>query len=148
MQPLKITIQPFTSDCTNEIIELLEDNDLPFEDIDFSKTLFFVAEYNSSFAGVIGLEVYGGHALLRSLAVNRKLRGKTIGHELVNYLLLFCKKEWIDEVFLLTTSAEGFFESLGFNVIDRDSVPEAIKQASEFRYICPTTSTVMHKYVT
>jgi N-acetylglutamate synthase-like GNAT family acetyltransferase len=41
-------------------------------------------------------------------------------------------------VFLLTETAEGFFEGLGFSVIERDTLPETIRTNARTVEECPS----------
>lgn len=147
MQSLNINIQPCEDEYVEDIIDLLEKSDLPVEDIDTSCIKFFTAETSSKLIGAIGLEFHGGYALLRSLAVAPKYRGNAVGQRLVSHLLTYCEEEWIDDVYLLTTTAASFFTALGFSEVDRKELPDSIKQTSEYQYACPSTSTVMHKHL-
>jgi amino-acid N-acetyltransferase len=46
-------------------------------------------------------------------------------------------------VFLLTTTAENFFPSFGFQRIERADVPTELEQSPELRGACPASATVM-----
>jgi len=43
------------------------------------------------------------------------------------------------------TDAQRFFEHQGYGAIERQSVPQAVQQAEEFRSLCPTSATCMSK---
>jgi quercetin dioxygenase-like cupin family protein len=49
----------------------------------------------------------------------------------------------INNLHLLTTTAEKFFASPGFSVVPRDEAPASMKATSEFSSICPSSSTYM-----
>jgi amino-acid N-acetyltransferase len=49
----------------------------------------------------------------------------------------------IDEVFLLTTTAENFFPSFGFQRIERADLPPELEQSAELTGACPASATVM-----
>lgn len=46
-------------------------------------------------------------------------------------------------MYLLTTTAERYFPSLGFRVTPRDAVPDEIRATGEFKGACPASATVM-----
>jgi amino-acid N-acetyltransferase len=48
-------------------------------------------------------------------------------------------------LFLLTTTAEGFFARLGYLHATRDVAPPAIRSTKEFAGICPASSAFMSK---
>jgi amino-acid N-acetyltransferase len=48
-------------------------------------------------------------------------------------------------VFLLTTTAEGFFPRFGFEQITRDEVPPSVRGSGEFQSACPASAIVMRR---
>lgn len=106
---------------------------------------FFVARSGERVAGVVGLEYYGAYALLRSLAVAPAHRGKGLGRRLVARALEEAARQGAREVYLLTVTAQGFFERLGFVPLGREEVPAPVRQSLEFREICPAAAVVMRK---
>jgi amino-acid N-acetyltransferase len=69
-----------------EIKQLLSACELPTADFSPSNSLLlFGCRSDANLAGVIGLEVYGPIALLRSLAVAPKLRNHGLGKSLVRF---------------------------------------------------------------
>jgi amino-acid N-acetyltransferase len=50
-------------------------------------------------------------------------------------------------LYLLTTSAESFFESLGFAPANRIETPFAIRGTKKFAGLCPSTARLMVKRV-
>jgi amino-acid N-acetyltransferase len=126
-----------------KISELLSANSLPFGDIDNHITNFLVVEEQDQLIGVVGLETIGNTALLRSLAVVRAERSKGIGLALIDRIKSYSLLNKIGELYLLTTTAEEYFEKRGFKKIDRDAIPEGIRNTKEFRSICPSTAVCM-----
>ena len=94
--------------------------------------------------GVAGLETYGGQGLLRSVAVAEGMQGKGYGVLLVKNVVDQAKKLRVEELFLLTTTASGFFEKLGFQAISREEAVGGITGSVEFRSACPKTAVLMH----
>ncbi|WP_165614466.1 GNAT family N-acetyltransferase [Paraburkholderia ginsengiterrae] len=75
---------------------------------------FLVAEdARGSLVASAGLELLGSSVLLRSLAVSSKWRGKGIARELVTRLEDIARARGQHEVWLLTTTAQRFFERSG-----------------------------------
>ena len=54
--------------------------------------------------------------------------------------LLGCRAFW-----LLTTSAAGFFDRLGYAKCDRAVVPDAIRSSEQFAALCPASADVLVK---
>ena len=94
---------------------------------------------------VVGLELFGEVALLRSLAVASSRRGTGVGSGLVAHAERHARDQGVQSLFLLTTTAEKFFLRRGYTRIPRDEAPAAIKGTKEFSGICPSSSAFMVK---
>jgi amino-acid N-acetyltransferase len=92
-----------------------------------------------------GLEVCGRHALLRSLAVHPSWQGHGLGASIVTRLMAQAESRGLDALYLLTTTAEGYFPRFGFSHVPRVEVPIAIAQTPEFAGVCPSSATAMTK---
>jgi amino-acid N-acetyltransferase len=95
--------------------------------------------------GVIGLELFGSVALLRSLAVVAEARGTGIGKALVAAAEEYGQGKNVQDLYLLTTTAAEFFDRLGYVLADRDTAPESIRATREFSGLCPSSATFMVK---
>lgn len=51
----------------------------------------------------------------------------------------------IKSVYLLTTTAADYFPRMGFARIERDEVPVAVQQSTEFRTLCPASAVAMRR---
>jgi len=125
--------------------QLLLSSRLPTEGVRENFSGFIVAEEAGTIAGAIGLERYGSAALLRSAVVSPANRGAGVGRQLVESLLQRAREDGIDEVYLLTTTAEKYFPRFGFARTTRTAVPETVKESAEFRGACPDTAVVMRR---
>jgi len=130
-----------------EIKELLLSYHLPVEDLEEAGVKIFKWREKDRLVGCIGLEKYSKHALLRSLAVHPDFTGKGIGKEITGWLLQESKNRGVKEMYLLTETAEAFFESLSFEVVKREDIPEPVKQSREFSELCPTSAIAMMKKI-
>ena len=106
---------------------------------------YAVAVAGEGLVAVAGVEVHGGHGLLRSVAVLPAWRGRSVGRGLVRDRLAWAETAGLPDVYLLTTDAEGYFERLGFTRVDRATVPVEVKASGEFASLCPESATVMVK---
>lgn len=93
---------------------------------------FLVAVDAGGVVASAGLEVYGASALLRSVAVNPGHRRRGLAKSLVTQLLDQARRSGVREVYLLTTTAEGYFGRLGFGAIPREAVDPAVQHSAEF----------------
>ena len=126
-----------------KIVNLLDECNLPYSDIAPEKQIFVVAEIDDTIIGCAGFEFYQENGLFRSLAVSPDYRNLKIAHYLIEKSLLLGKEQGIQEFFLLTTTAGSFFDKLGWEVINRNQVPEKIGNTSEFTSICPSAAICM-----
>ena len=95
--------------------------------------------------GIVGLEFFGNVALLRSLAVTREARGLGGGKALVQEAESYARHKGVRKLFLLTITAQRFFEALGYTIIERTAAPEPIKGTPEFSTLCPASAVLMVK---
>lgn len=128
-----------------EVLTLLQRSDLPTAGVGDAPSHFVVAESDGKLVGVVGLELYGGSALLRSAAVEGSWRGSGVGRMLVERALDVARERGIEDVFLLTTTAEHYFPRFGFTCVSRDSVTAGVQSSNEFQSACPASATVMRK---
>ena len=126
--------------------QLLSESGLPIEDITAQHLQdFFGCGSGPKLEGVIGLELYGDVALLRSLAVASSRRGTGVGSGLVAHAERHARDQGVQSLYLLTTTAEAFFMRRGYARIPREDAPAAIKGTKEFSGICPASSAFMVK---
>jgi ubiquinone/menaquinone biosynthesis C-methylase UbiE/N-acetylglutamate synthase-like GNAT family acetyltransferase len=128
---------------------LLRDATLGEEDLDTAFPHgYVVAESGGGIAGVAGIERYGPHALLRSVAVAAPLRGKGVGEALVHDRLAAAESGGAEDVWLLTTTAERWFPRFGFTPAARAAVPEPLQASAEVRHACPASASVLRRAAT
>jgi len=125
---------------------LLTAANLPTSDLtDEQLTSFFYCGPAAAPSALIGLEIYGNDALLRSLVVDPTLRSAGLGSALVKHAEVHAAKRDVGALYLLTTTAEAFFARRGYHRIDRTVAPAAIRSTREFAGLCPASSAFMFK---
>lgn len=145
--PLGFRLRRATQTDFPKIARFLTENELPTNGVQkFIENFVIAADDSDSWIGVAGLEVYGKSGLMRSVAVDRQFRGLHHGRTLVNAVLNDAGAKGIENVYLLTDSAEGYFKRLGFEVVKREDVDEEVKESPEFTEICET-ATVMRRLI-
>ena len=131
-----------------KVMNLLAECALPNADISAQKLEhFFACGAEKNPGGVVGVELYGEVALLRSLAVKAGARGKGCGKRLVQEAEQHAARSGVKRLYLLTTTAEKFFAGLGYATVDRASVPDAIRATTEFSTLCSASAAVMAKQI-
>ena len=96
-------------------------------------------------AGV--LEQFRSAGLLRSLVVAPDYRKRGLVRRLVDTVEGQAKAADLKQLALLTETADRFFETLGYRLVDRQSVPEVVRQSAEFRTLCPLSARCMAKVI-
>ena len=125
---------------------LLAECSLPTSDLTPELLAHFVlCREGARVVGVVGIEVAGDAALLRSLAVVTGERGGGIGRELVRRAEAHARGLGVHALYLLTTTADPFFAASGYGTVPRDSAPDAVRATAEFSTLCPSTSVCMTK---
>ena len=130
---------------TNAIVELLANSHLPVSDLNAGERTFLSATSSGKLIGCVAVETYEDSGLLRSLAVTEEFRGKGIGKKLVEEAESWAKSNNLKCLYLLTTTASGFFPKLGWTIAERSAAPDSIKNSSEFASVCPSTAVFMSK---
>jgi amino-acid N-acetyltransferase len=139
-----ISIQKATGKDFAAIGRLLTDNNLPVADLNPLLDNFFTALEDNQIIGVMGMDRYGKAGLLRSAVVNANHRSTGVAGKVYNQLLLFAQQEGITDLYLITNTAEHYFDKKGFTKIAREAVPSTVLQSREFNGLCPASSVIMH----
>ncbi len=129
-----------------ELLALLSACGLPVSDLSPAGGVHFLGcRAGGALAGVVGLELHGRAGLLRSLAVAPAHRGHGLGAALTIHAEEQARRLGIETLYLLTTTAAGFFTRLGYSAADRRDAPVGIRQSAQFCGLCPVSSSFMGK---
>ncbi|UWX56593.1 GNAT family N-acetyltransferase [Maribacter litopenaei] len=77
------------------------------------------------------------------MAVSDEHKGLGIGTQLLDALCDASKRNGIQRLHLLTTTADAYFKHFGFSVAERSQAPSSIANTKEFSEICPSSSVYM-----
>lgn len=138
-----VHIRPATAADQEDIVALLATNDLPTADVPECIEAFSVFEVEGDQIGAGALVPYDDVALLRSVVIDAEVRNQGFGTTCCRRLLDSAAAQGIEAIYLLTTTAEAFFEDLGFEAVDREVVPAPIRETRLFSELCPTAATAM-----
>lgn len=138
-----IVIEPAREADFGAIAALLEANHLPTAGLPGCLPDAVVALESGELVGCAALEVYPSGVLLRSVAVDERLRGRGLGRRLTEAALVRARERHAPAAFLLTTTAGEFFPRFGFARIARGEVPDEVRASVEFTSACPSTALVM-----
>lgn len=128
------------------VVPLLERAALPTSDLteEAMKDFFYVGPATTP-VGIVGVQLYGDDALLRSLVVSPEQRARGLGQRLVEHAEQHARRQGATTVYLLTTTAESFFRVRGYLVATRENAPPAIRSTPEFAGLCPASSAFLAK---
>ena len=123
---------------------LLADADLPVEGVGPGSGRFLVAvDAGGRVRGGVGLEGEPPDALLRSLVVDPAMRGSGLGETLLGAAESMAQSAGVRRLYLLTTTAAGYFETRGYLRIARRAAPAAVLASDEFAHLCPDSAIAM-----
>src|SRR6056297_3079709 len=112
------------------IVALLTETGLPTDDLpEQDLSLFRIEGPIERIAAVGGLERRGDMALIRSVATTGSMRGRGLAGLIVDELERLAAEQGFGSLYLLTESAERFFESRGYCAVDRTEVPEPVRES-------------------
>ena len=136
-------IRPAEPSDLAAIQRLLTVSGLPLDGVRDALDGFVVAQSSDGLVGVAGLEVCCDNALLRSVAVLPDWRSHGLGRALVTRVISDAEARGIRALYLLTTTAERYFPSFGFQQIAREDVPDDVRKTGEFQSVCCASAAVM-----
>ena len=137
------SLRPATPDDLRDVERLLVASSLPTAGVADALPAFTVAVSGDEIVGVAGLEVCCDNALLRSVAVAESWRSRGLGRALVSRVIADAEARGLNALYLLTTTAEHYFPTFGFERVTRDDVPAEIRETAEFQGACPASAVVM-----
>jgi amino-acid N-acetyltransferase len=143
------TIRSATPQEWDAIRHLIRDAALPTDDLNESGcSCFKVYADSSQIKGVIALEPLANQcAMLRSLVVSPDARGTGIGHALVESAEAQARSQKVNEIYLLTTTADRFFSKLGYHRLNRENAPDSVRTHEQFGRLCPASAVLMSKRI-
>ena len=120
---------------------------MPRDDLTASGGIYFaLVDGQGAPLGYCGYESLGkALALIRSCVVPPEHRGKGVGRTLVADIIEMLTAQGMDELYLFTMDADPFFARHGFEVIARDTAPDAIRASSQFTMECCDDAVLMRR---
>jgi amino-acid N-acetyltransferase len=143
---LSITVSGVRPGEDSRIKTLISECGLTTEDITSEKLRhFLVARKGEEIVAVVGLEIAGKDALLRSLAVREPYRRQGVGAQLTRAIERYALSQAVETLYLLTMTAKPFFAGQGYGRTDRKAAPAAMQATREFQSLCPAAAACMRK---
>jgi len=144
MKTNEIRIEGAAGEDLPFVLALVEECGLPVEGISEHFARFFIARLGGKRIGCVGMEVYGEHVLLRSLAVARHARNAGVGGTLLSRAIQEARNAGGRTAWGLTTfGKKGLFDRFGFRVVPRSGAPPALAPSSQLRGVCPESAVLI-----
>ncbi|MFM0499073.1 arsenic resistance N-acetyltransferase ArsN2 [Paraburkholderia caffeinilytica] len=142
-----MNIRAARSEDLDAIKALLAENELPVADINLALLVdFLVAEdVDGKIVGSVGLERFGRSALLRSLVSAGTVRKNGLGKRLLAHVELMARASDVFDLWLLTTTAAGFFRRAGYADAERGAASAEVQASTQFAELCPASAVCMTK---
>ena len=126
-----------------QLESLLGEHHLPYEDCAEQSQIFCGVYHGNELIAAGGLEPADEYALLRSIVVQQRYRGRGLAQSISERLIRQAEAEGRVAVYLLTETAEDYFAKWGFEKVARDAVPGSIKRTRQFASLCPDSACCM-----
>ena len=126
------------------VLSMLADAGLPTHDVRETNTSLYASINDQTISGAVGLQDLGNVALLRSLIVSPAHRGQGLGHALTDFARREALTRNFEALYLLTESAESFFEKHGYKSIARANAPAVVHETPQFSKLCPGSAQLMY----
>ena len=117
--PATINIQKAGKGDFEAVCKLLLQENLPIADLNPLLENFFIAVEDNKLTGVIGMDRYGADGLLRSAIVQKEYRHAGIAAALVARLFDEAAKQGVTTLYLITNTAESYFQKMAFKKLLR-----------------------------
>lgn len=142
---MTVELRDLASEDLARATALLTACDLPTDDLADPAIALAGAFAGGALLGVIGLQVCGDVGLVRSLAVDPAHRARGVAGALCDRVVARARERSLRELWLLTTTAEGYFARLGFVSVTRDTAPAEVRATAQFVSLCPASARVMRR---
>ena len=116
---------------------------LPLDELASCREQQFVLHDGVRIVATAALEVRGGAAILRSVAVAEATRGKRYGERIVAHAIDQARDLELGALYLLTETAAEFFPRFGFVRQERSAAPPAIQESAEYCSVCGSHAIAM-----
>jgi amino-acid N-acetyltransferase len=127
-----------------DIEDLLRYCDLPYEDCREHIQNFFGIIESSKVIAIGALQYGASTALLRSIAVHPEFRRKGLASAITLHLVEQARSREVQQLYILTETAEAFFSRFGFYPIPREAAPVCIQAMQQFAFLCPASAQLMY----
>lgn len=124
---------------------LLEKTNLLFVDIGEENVKVFGIIEEDTVIACGAIEPFDDFGLIRSVAVDPCYQNQGVGDQMVALVEGEAKAMGIHYLFLLTTTASAYFLKKGYDEISRTGVPAMVREAQQFKSLCPASAICMVK---
>jgi amino-acid N-acetyltransferase len=126
-------LRPAVPEDIPDMVRLLTAASLPPFPVGEHWDTFWLLEGDDGVVGMIGLEIFGPSALLRSVVVDESLRGKGLGDQLTQKAISEARSRGVRNVYLFTMDRAPFFARYGFAVCTMDDFDQEGRKSSQYQ---------------
>lgn len=143
-----VVVRPARDSDRDAIERLLVAANLPLAGVAEHLGEFLVATGSAGIVGAAAVEGHGPYGLLRSVAVDESQRGRGLGGLLIARAIQRARGRGASALYLLTTTAAGYFSRFGFRAVPRTGLPAELSASEELRGACPDSAVCMELALT
>jgi len=140
-----MAIEHATSADAPAIEALLADAGLPLDGAAAAFERGVVIRERGDLVAAAAVEQFGHAGLLRSVVVAPTHRGSGLGRTIVAAAEDLAREAGIEELYLVTETADAWFPRLGYAPIDRSRASEAVGESIEFTTVCRDRGLTFHR---
>ncbi len=129
------------------VTELLEQNNLSLVGRMDKNVQFFAMYDKEEVIGVGAFTICNAFVMLRSVCISHRYQKRGLGNVLCKQLFIKAKLLGLEDIYLLTDTAEAFFKKQQFNTINSKKLPTALENNVLVQSACSMSSIVMHRKV-
>ncbi len=138
------TVSPARPMDLSPITSLLKQSGLPTAGLTDTLPNLWVLRENGRVMGSIGFEARGEAALLRSLVVDDRLRGRGNGRKLLSHGVSAMQQAGVRDAYGLTTTIPDLLARSGWRELPRNELPAALSASAELGGACPESARSFH----
>ncbi|MDT8860446.1 hypothetical protein N0O92_09380 [Alkalihalobacillus sp. MEB130] len=99
----------------------------------YIESFLVVEDEDENLIGTVGIEQYEENGLLRSLVLDSPIWNAKLSLEFLQLTLKYAEEQRMDTVYLCAKGTNALFHQLGFREVEKEDVPEPVKNSSHFQ---------------
>jgi amino-acid N-acetyltransferase len=146
----RITMRAATTDDRPPIKAFLSGHGLPTKGVGLKKHIgsyLLAQDADGRIVALGGISIHRDGALLRALAVHHRWRSINLAKLLVDQLGALAQQHGAADLYVVTSTAPGYFKKLGFVETVPSSVPDDVRSAKVFSAAALAHAVVLYRAI-